>query len=547
MTNINIYNNCPFDSEYVHLTHFTSHVQRDNFLNAYISWSANDFKVITNYVIVPFNRDYLDGCNYIDFTRGNFRQFGFVISLEHINEVSTKITFEIDYWQTYLFNIDFGNAYVERGHGNYYNKNLLPDYYVNANIMLNEFKLYNPGGSDMLFIYIIWLDEENTFVDSQSNIENCSVLFTPYRQSSVGALPSAYAGISGVPTNILHKFLSSPRCKGAYVSHYGTSSGGKSISFDEGETSYIWGYSESNGKIRWDIPKITNSSRWSKLNNYPYSYTKIINATGEIILENENLPDLMDVSVQQFSGNTQSMVCKCENMINNGNTFYGKSLVDNRQNVLSIVKNDLDNYLYNNANSINNALTQNTQRYDFNTTNNMLSMIGGQQTSFQYNPDSSNPYNGLILDTAKNISRGLMSEVGNMNSYYNFQNTEKAYQLDLKNSPDNIMGMSGNGSACACYDNLNYFSIQSWGLDESNLQKMETYFDTYGYPIEKVINVKGCFTSNNGYNYIKTNNLCVHVNNQTAKKIVNNAFNRGVWIYHNNADYSNFYNQGGGY
>ena len=109
------------------------------------------------------------------------------------------------------------------------------------------------------------------------------------------------------------------------------------------------------------------------------------------------------------------------------------------------------------------------------------------------------------------------------------------------------MGLTGGGSICACYENMNYFSIQAWGLDESNLQKMETYFDTYGYPIEKVINVKSCFTSNSGYNYIKTNNLCVHVNNQTAKKIINNAFNRGVWIYHNNADYSNFYNQGGGY
>ena len=32
-----------------------------------------------------------------------------------------------------------------------------------------------------------------------------------------------------------------------------------------------------------------------------------------------------------------------------------------------------------------------------------------------------------------------------------------------------------------------------------------------------------------------------------TKKIINNAFNRGVWIYHNNANYSNFYNQGGGY
>lgn len=45
---------------------------------------------------------------------------------------------------------------MERGHGNYYNKNLLPDYYVNANIMFNEFKLYNSGGSNQIFVYLVW-------------------------------------------------------------------------------------------------------------------------------------------------------------------------------------------------------------------------------------------------------------------------------------------------------------------------------------------------------------------------------------------------------
>lgn len=545
MTKINIYNNCPFDSTYTHLTHFTSVSQRDSFVNNYISWSATDFKYIQNYVIVPFGRDYIDGCNYIDFTNKNgFRQFAFVDSLECINEVTTKISFTIDYWMTYMFNTDFGSAYVERGHNFLYEKNLLPDYYINANIMLNEFKLYNPGGSNMLFVYIIWLNDELTNNFNQSNIENCSILFTPYIATENGAVPGSYQGLSGISSFFLEKFLSSPRCKGAYVSHYGTISTVTSIKYDdESSINHFWGVPQGNGKIRWDIPKITNNSRWSKLNNYPYCYHKIKNVTGEIILENENLPNMLDISVQQFSGNTQSMVCKCENMLNNGITMYGKSLVDNRQNVLSIVKDDLDNYLFNNANSINNAMRQNTERYDFNTTNNVLSMIGGQQTS--YDSKSQTSTNNLILGTARNISSGLMNEINNINQHYNFQATEKAYQLDLKNSPDNIMGMSGNGSSCACYDNLNYFSIQSFGLDSSNLQKMETYFDTYGYPLETVVNVKNTFTCMPYYNYIKTNNLLVHVNNQTAKNIISSTFNRGVWIYHNNANYSNFFNQGG--
>lgn len=540
MTNINIYNNCPFDSEYVHLTHFTSHVQRDNFLNGYISWTATDFKVITNYVIVPFNRDYLDGCNYIDFTRGNFRQFAFVTSLEHINEVSTKITFEIDYWQTYLFNIDFGNAFVERGHGNYYNKNLLPDYYVNANIMLNEFKLYNSGGSNQIFVYLVW-QNVNEYNASQSDLENLSVVWLPYGMGENGAYPSTYGGITGVDIDYLHKLLSCPNCKRAYVSHYATIGRAKVIFFDGGEDNFLsaWcGTSDTYGKINFDIPKVTNGSRWKKLNNYPYCYHKLKNSSGEIILENEWLPDTIEISIQQLSGISQTAIAKCENIENNGVTKYGKTLVDNKQNELSVSKDDLQAYLFNYGNSINNAMKMNSEQKNINTLNNVISGVQGVTSSIT----TGNPIN-----TVNSVISPLKSELQNVQNTINFLSTEKAKQQDLVNSPDNIMGLSGGGSICACYENMNYFSIQAWGLDESNLQKMETYFDTYGYPIEKVVNVKGCFTSNNGYNYIKTNNLCVHVNNQTAKKIVNNAFNRGVWIYHNNADYSNFYNQGGGY
>ena len=539
MTNINIYNNCPFDSEYTHLTHFTSYAQRDNFLNGYISWSANDFKVITNYVIVPFNRDYLDGCNYIDFTRGNFRQFAFVTNLEHINEVSTKITFEIDYWQTYLFNIDFGNAFVERGHGNYYNKNLLPDYYVNANVILNEFKLYNGGGSNIIFVYLVW-QNVSEYNRSQSDLENISVVWLPYAMSETGAYPTSYGGITGVSINELHELMSCPNCKRAYVSHYGTIGGSKTIFFDDGENtiSALCGFSDTFGKINFNIPKVTNGSRWEKLNNYPYCYHKLKNANGEIVLENEWLPNTIEISIQQLSGISQTAIAKCENIENNGITKYGKSLVDNKQNELAVSKDDLQAYLFNYGNSINNAMKMNSEQMEINSINNAVGTVTGLFNSVE--TGTSQAVLGVGINT-------LQKELQNVQNRINFISTEKAKQQDLANSPDNIMGLTGGGSVCACYENMNYFSIQAWGLDASNLQKMETYFDTYGYPIEKVINVKSCFTSNNDYNYIKTNNLCVHVNNQTAKKIINNAFNRGVWIYHNNANYSNFYNQGGGY
>ena len=405
--------------------------------------------------------------------------------------------------------------------------------------MLNEFKLYNGGGSNIIFVYLVW-QNVSEYNRSQSDLENLSVVWLPYGMSETGAYPTSYGGVTGVSINELHELMACPNCKRAYVSHYGTIGGTKTIFFDDGVNtiSALCGFSDTFGKINFNIPKVTNGSRWEKLNNYPYCYHKLKNTSGEIILENEWLPNTIEISIQQLSGISQTAIAKCENIENNGVTKYGKTLVDNKQNELAVSKDDLQAYLFNYGNSINNAMKMNSEQMEVNSINNAVGTITGFFNSVE--TGTSQAVLGVGINT-------LQKELQNVQNRINFISTEKAKQQDLANSPDNIMGLSGGGSICACYENMNYFSIQAWGLDESNLQKMETYFDTYGYPIEKVINVKGCFTSNNGYNYIKTNNLCVHVNNQTAKKIVNNAFNRGVWIYHNNADYSNFYNQGGGY
>ena len=540
MTKINIYNNCPFDSTYTHLTHFTCVSQRDSFLNNYISWSATDFKYIQNYVMVPFGRDYIDGCNYIDFTNKNgFRQFGFVDNLECINEVTTKISFTIDYWMTYMFNTDFGNCYVERGHNFYYNQNLLADNYVNANIIYSENLLNNGGGSNIIFIYLVWLNDEEIFNTSQSDLENCSVVWLPYGMGNGGIYPTSYNGITGVSVDELHTLLSCPLCKKAYVSHYVTYSRGKTIFYQDADNNFIAAYcgcSDGYGKINFNIPKTLPNVRWKKALTYPYSYHKLVCGSGEIILENEFLPNTFQIQLQAICGLTQSLIAYPTNMENVGYSMLSKSLVDNRQHEVSTVKNDLENYLYNYGNSLNSAIKMNTEQKNINSLNNVVSGVQGVTSSV---------ISGNVLGSLSSVTGVLSRELQNTQNSINFYSTEIAKQKDLARSPDTISNIGGGGSICACYENMNKMSMQSWSLDNSNMEKIQKYWDVYGYPLETVVNVKNTFTCMPYYNYIKTNNLLVHVNNQTAKNIISSAFNRGVWIYHNNANYSNFFNQGG--
>lgn len=58
-------------------------------------------------------------CNYISFINPSFDNkefYGYITNYEYVNNECTEITYQLDYWQSYMFDVTFQNMYIEREH-----------------------------------------------------------------------------------------------------------------------------------------------------------------------------------------------------------------------------------------------------------------------------------------------------------------------------------------------------------------------------------------------------------------------------------------------
>ena len=61
----------------------------------------------------------LNGCNYISFINPMFENktiYARIIDYDYINNECVEITYAIDYWQTWMFDVQFEDTYIEREH-----------------------------------------------------------------------------------------------------------------------------------------------------------------------------------------------------------------------------------------------------------------------------------------------------------------------------------------------------------------------------------------------------------------------------------------------
>lgn len=121
---VKIMRNVPLDNSYNHTVKFAS-------LNAQQSYfsSVNVIKYTLDHqsyqraekesIRVEIPTEDLYDCNYLAFQNTSFGNkwfYAFITGWEYINNVTTQISYEIDVMQTYLFDIDVKQCYVEREH-----------------------------------------------------------------------------------------------------------------------------------------------------------------------------------------------------------------------------------------------------------------------------------------------------------------------------------------------------------------------------------------------------------------------------------------------
>lgn len=114
----------PYDNQYSYYKGFSSKSAQDSYFNdlGHINIAEFDTENEQGYIkegesfVVEENYDYLvaNGVNYVIFDNGYKEIFAFIIRKEYIAEDTTRLTYEIDPFQTYAFDFTVQESFIER-------------------------------------------------------------------------------------------------------------------------------------------------------------------------------------------------------------------------------------------------------------------------------------------------------------------------------------------------------------------------------------------------------------------------------------------------
>lgn len=121
-TTIKILKNCPLDTTYDHTIYFANASAQSTYFLGLAKYSLDKQtyqRVNRNRMRVQLVADNLYDCNYIMFQNTNFGTkwfYAYIKSVEYVNNITSEIEYEIDVMQTWHFDYDLGECFVEREH-----------------------------------------------------------------------------------------------------------------------------------------------------------------------------------------------------------------------------------------------------------------------------------------------------------------------------------------------------------------------------------------------------------------------------------------------
>lgn len=121
-TIIKLLSNCPLDTTYDHTIFFESVEDQITYFSSLAKYTLNHQtyqRVNKGTMRIQLKADDIYDCNYLMFQNTSFGNkwfYGFIKSVEYLNNITSEITFEIDVLQSWLFDYTLGQCFVEREH-----------------------------------------------------------------------------------------------------------------------------------------------------------------------------------------------------------------------------------------------------------------------------------------------------------------------------------------------------------------------------------------------------------------------------------------------
>ena len=502
------------ENDYKNQLTFSNATAQLNYFNSVIQHTFDNYTYIKkdNVVQVGKNIDEIIDCNYLFYKNTGFTNkwyFCFITNMEYVNENCTRITFETDCYQTWLFQIEYKQSFVEREH---VNNDTIGLHTVPENLETGD---YISCKLQPTFYSI----PETCFVVATT--EQITSGYSTFNQSlPIGLYYYGLTTLKGIKDVI--KILDD-RGKGDTVN---------SVFVTLKDFFYSWGtMTDVDGQIssslRFDYSNTVEVTKVNYLGNdyvpknnklltFPFSFLQVSNHSGQIInynWENFNLLDIASDGKIKFTikgtitpgGSMKAFPVNYNNILNNNddNIVVGK---------LPIGAFNNDVYT--------NWLTQNGVNIGLNVLSSSLQVasgIGMMATG------------AGALAGAGNIASGALSIANTLGS---------VYQHSL--IPDSVSGNVNCGDVNFTLG-LTNLEFKRMSIKNEYAKIIDDYFSMFGYKVNtvKVPNITG----RSNWNYVKTIDCNFDGDiPQTDLNIIRTMFNNGVTLWHNPSTMYNYSN-----
>ena len=468
------------------------------------------FRISEKVVLVPNPADSYYNCNYIAFRNSDFNSnkwyFAFITQVDFVDMYTSRLHFEIDVLQTYMFDYQLGATYVERWH-TYTDEpgdNLVPD-----NLELGDYIINNQQQTDQF--------------DSYSIVVAATV--DKYGSNSTGGY---YGGIySGLTYNVftsasdVNSFIDEMTdanksssivaifmMPSAFVSSKGTSTAKQfDFTYKSPTINTLDGYTPTNKKLLTYPYKLLNVSNMSGQSaDYHFEYFEDMAGSLVFTLCADMSPNCtVKLWPKWYNGmKTEGGSSPSVNAIDYGLTLSGFPQCP-------WVTDSYQAYL---------AQTGSVSAFGMTLT--------GQDLTFAQQGAS-------LLTNLFSANVG-----GTVNSFFGIaQNMAKVNAT--KSLPPQAGGQTANGALVSM--KAKDFLFTDLSIREEFARRIDHYWDMYGYPVHDVIYLSWDYLkTRENWNFIKTQGIIIQgdeVPAQAAEQI-QDIFNSGVCFWHNAANFGNF-------
>lgn len=121
-TNIKILSGCPLDNRYEHTIYFDTAQEQLSYFSSLAKYNLTKQsyqRYEKGWLTVQVTAEDLYDCNYLMFQNASFGTkwfYAFITSVEYVNNVTSRIQYQIDIMQTWHFNYTLGQCFVAREH-----------------------------------------------------------------------------------------------------------------------------------------------------------------------------------------------------------------------------------------------------------------------------------------------------------------------------------------------------------------------------------------------------------------------------------------------